>query len=228
MSQIAAMKAQIVDQIVKDIDPCYKLYSALVFERKLDFIDCLINFMFNSVGESDYVPNQYVYEQLDITLPTDKNQYYKVITKVKNHYAVDEYFDFDVDFNDMCQHSEQLSHLYGRMMFDECKKEAFEKYVRVSNNWRNVSCIKDELKLIINFESTLLNMLICKKTLHDADSYIVLMNNKADRARPARTRGFERALTEASQAVDDALKASKESDIIALNANGEMCRTKCV
>ena len=132
------MKSEIIDIIAEAIDD----YIIIRYKDvETAGLDGLKYFIFNDDNNAEYVSNKYIYEPLGITLPSDKTEYYKLIYEVKKYYDSAEYFNLDIDTNNLFQHSERLSHLYGLMKYNDYKYEAFKKYINNSKNTKNIKFV---------------------------------------------------------------------------------------
>lgn len=141
------MKTDIINRIVDDIDE----YIRICYQDIKDGhgLSDLKHFVFNGIETDDYEPNKYVYESLGITLPTDKREYYNLMVEIIRYYqSNDEFADLIIDFKNLFQNSEQVTHLYGLMMFEEYKDEAFQQYLKTSTKPDNIKMVAHYLGVL--------------------------------------------------------------------------------
>ena len=138
---MSKMTQEIVNHIVSKIDNYITQFNQ---DFKEFGIDNLKNFIFQDKARSEYIINQYIHGPVFLTLPTDKREYYKLIESISLYCLTYEDIcaDLVIDFNDLFQDSEQVSYLYGRMVFNDVINEAIQQYMATSTNTANMELVE--------------------------------------------------------------------------------------
>ena len=139
------MSQEITKHIVNKIDDYILLFNQNFKEFGIDNFQ---NFLFQYKERSEYTINKYIHGPVFVTLPTDKREYYKLIEEITKYYLYEDYSvcaDLVIDFNNLFQDSEQVSQLYGRMVFNYVIDEAIQQYLAISTNQVNIELVEQYL-----------------------------------------------------------------------------------